>query len=199
MELLPPLCVLKRQASADSCCALCRRHLSPTSTRPSHAHSNEFPPRDRDASRFCIALVVLLQFHNCATKSAILAFQTSRPLHLQRGHAGEEENGVQFAALSKFLIRDFRQHGQSQNHLFKLMHRGYTGTLASGDEEQGHAGCPFEFYRNWVNSPGKARAQAQQVTRSTVGTAECPIDGLPHNGKSNGAVTKGVNGHKERA
>lgn len=52
--------------------------------------------------------------------------------------------------------------------------------LNSDEGDKGVSECPNDFYRNWVNNSKQAQSEVEKLTRETIGTAECPIPGLPH-------------------
>eukprot|EP00879_Flechtneria_rotunda_P030699 GHRR01033368.1.p1 GENE.GHRR01033368.1~~GHRR01033368.1.p1 ORF type:complete len:178 (+),score=58.91 GHRR01033368.1:65-598(+) len=72
---------------------------------------------------------------------------------------GTSPDELTYATLSLTAIRDARRHWTAENHLYNLLHRGYTA------EPRGHPTCCFDFYKTWVAAPKKAAAQVELLTR----------------------------------
>jgi amidase len=64
-----------------------------------------------------------------------------------------------YATLSLTTLRDARRNWTAENHLYNLLHRGFTS------EPGGHAKNPFSFYHAWVNDPEGARDHVESLTR----------------------------------
>eukprot|EP00850_Spirogloea_muscicola_P019247 SM000187S03864 [mRNA] locus=s187:25698:28100:+ [translate_table: standard] len=73
--------------------------------------------------------------------------------------AGSDPDALTYATLSLTAIRDARRNWTAENHLYNLVHRGYTA------EPGGHAACPFDFYKSWVTNPEEAKSGVEALTR----------------------------------
>ena len=94
------------------------------------------------------------------------------------GECGEECDGMVRAALDPG-IRDARATDQAQNHLFKLLHRGYTGVYVRATATRASP-RPVLLLQDVVENPAQAQAQVETITRAHTGVACCPVAGVPN-------------------
>eukprot|EP00897_Mesotaenium_endlicherianum_P004289 jgi/Mesen1/3889/ME000208S02899 len=73
--------------------------------------------------------------------------------------AAASEDAITYATLSLTTIRDARRSWTGENHLYNLLHRGYSAVPGGSSE------CPFEFYKSWVTEPEVAKRNVELLTR----------------------------------
>jgi amidase len=127
------------------------------------------------------------------------------------GECGESPNEATYCELSISAIRNARRNWTAENHVYNLLHRGYTGEPAADGTTVGggHAACPFDFYKTWVNAPEKAKAISEALTRDTDDPKDATCEDVPvmapsrlakkmvmmSNGNGNGHAAANGNGY----
>jgi hypothetical protein len=76
--------------------------------------------------------------------------------------------------------RDGAQRGEGVSVQASLDDQPLGGLIKSREGDQGVAACPYGFYGQWISDPEGPRKRIEAVTRSTVGTEEAPIVGIPN-------------------
>ena len=95
--------------------------------------------------------------------SAIIGFD-GRTL----GECGEEEYGIQYAALSKSLIRDCPREPASRRTICSsCCTAAIPAMINSGEGDRGVAACPYDFYSKWIADPEATREMVEAMTRPT--------------------------------
>jgi amidase len=74
---------------------------------------------------------------------------------------------VQYGLLSISAVREARANWSAENHLFNILHRGYTAL----PDVQGLEAMPYQFYRDWANDPSRTRKQAEKM----IGKTKAPL------------------------
>jgi len=82
------------------------------------------------------------------------------------GEAGESPGEIIYAQLSVPEIRRIRKNWTAENHLYKLLHRGYTATKMAGESDDGIAESPFDFYKMWIKDPVQTKKLIEAITYS---------------------------------